>query len=361
MEHEWIVDFPTLGDLWEAWVKAHCITPDGYSRGKPFIWSDWQFWCAAKFGEIAPGLEWSGQPLGNQAFRYRRAQVVAPQKTGKGPWLASMTLVQAVGPSEFDGWAQDGDVYRCSDWGCGCGFEFAYLEGEPKGRPHPSPLIQLTATSEDQVDNTFRPLRSMVAMGPLSALMADRGTFVRILGGLGGDHADRIDAVTANATSRVGNPVTFVGQDETGLWTQQNRMVGVADAQRRGLAGMGGRSIETTNAWDSSQKSVAQMTFEAGMEDVFIFYRRPPSALKWNKPDDRQQILEFVYEGSPWVNLASIEGEINELNRRDPAQAERFFGNRITYSSGSWLPPALWEATWKGAADALDSEPARRN
>ncbi|MHD0187328.1 hypothetical protein ACNQTB_05480 [Corynebacterium diphtheriae] len=182
-QDNWIIDFPTLGDLWDAWVQAHCLVPDGYRRGQPFIWSDWQFWCAAQFGRIRAGLKWSGEPLGNQAFQYRRMQVIAPQKTGKGPWAGSMTLVQAVGPAEFDGWAEEGDVYRCADWGCDCGFEFPYQKGEPKGRPHPSPLIQLTATSEDQVDNTMRPLKSMVKMGPLRHLLATRGEFIRILGG----------------------------------------------------------------------------------------------------------------------------------------------------------------------------------
>lgn len=352
-QDNWIIDFPTLGDLWDAWVQAHCLVPDGYRRGQPFIWSDWQFWCAAQFGRIRAGLKWSGEPLGNQAFQYRRMQVIAPQKTGKGPWAGSMTLVQAVGPAEFDGWAEEEDVYRCADWGCDCGFEFPYQKGEPKGRPHPSPLIQLTATSEDQVDNTMRPLKSMVKMGPLQHLLATRGEFIRILGGLGGDDADRIDAVTASADSRVGNPVSFVLQDETGLWNKRNKMEKVADAQRRGLAGMAGRSIETTNAYDSSERSVAQTTFESTAQDVFCFYIPPPKGLLWKRPKDRRRILEAVYRGSPWVNIDSVLAEANEISERDPEQAERFFGNRITYSSGTWLPTNLWEDCF-----ALDREPA---
>lgn len=343
MQDDWIVDFPTLGDLWDAWTQAHCVVPDGYNRGNPLVWSDWQFWCSAKFGEIRAGLTWDGTPLGNQAFRYRRMQVVAPQKTGKGPWAASMTALQATGPSEFDGWAEDGELYRCSDWGCPCGFTFAYQAGEPKGRPHPSPLIQLTATTEDQVDNTYRPLRTMISMGALGWLLADRGTFVRVLGNVGGEHTDRIDITTAQADSKVGNPIHFALQDETGLWLARNRMVKLADNQRRGLAGMGGRSIETTNAWDSSENSVAQQTFEARMDDVFIFYIPPPEGLRWSVKAERRQILETVYRGSPWVSLDSIEGQAMELNARDPEQAERFFGNRITYSSGAWLPDGLWE------------------
>ncbi|BAM26390.1 hypothetical protein [Corynebacterium ulcerans] len=351
---DWVITFPTLGDLWDAWVQAHCLIPDGYRRGQALQWSDWQFWAAAQFGRIRAGLEWSGEPLGNQAFQYRRMQVIAPQKTGKGPWAATMTLIQAVGPSEFDGWAEEGEVYRCADCGCDCGFEFPYQEGEPKGRPHPSPLIQLTATSVAQVDNTMRPLKSMIKMGPLHHLLATRGEFIRILGGLGGDDADRIDAVTASADSRVGNPVSFVLQDETGLWTKRNKMEKVADAQRRGLAGMAGRSIETTNAYDSSERSVAQTTFESTALDVFCFYIPPPKGLLWERHKDRRRILEAVYKGSPWVKIDSVLAEANEISERDPEQAERFFGNRITYSSGTWLPKNLWEDCF-----ALDREPAR--
>lgn len=350
---DWIVDFPTLGDLWDAWITAHCTIPDGYDRGHPLHWSDWQFWCAAKFGQIRAGLHWDGKPLANEAFEYRRMQVMAPQKTGKGPWAASMTLIQAVGPAEFYGFAEEGESYRCSDWGCDCGFEYVYLPGDAKGRPHPSPLIQLTATSEDQVDNTYRPLQSMITMGPLSKLMAPRGEFVRILGGIGGDDADRIDVVTANANSRVGNPISFAIQDETGLWTKQNRMVKLAEAQRRGLAGMAGRSIETTNAYDSSEDSVAQRTYEAAAKDVYRFYIPPPPNLRWERKTDRMKILETVYRGSPWVRLGSVLQEAEEISIRDPEQAERFFGNRITYSSGTWLPTGLWEEHY-----GMGTEPA---
>ena len=42
-------------------------------------------------------------------------------------------------------------MYRCADNGCPCGWEWPYNPGEPKGRRHPSPLIQLTANSEERI------------------------------------------------------------------------------------------------------------------------------------------------------------------------------------------------------------------
>ncbi|MEJ6013277.1 terminase [Corynebacterium sp. H127] len=345
--NDWIVDFPTLGDLWDAWVQAHCRVPDGFDRGEPFMWSDWQFWISAKHGQIRKGIKWAGKPLKSDAFQYRRTQAIAPQKTGKGPWSASMTALLAVGPSEFDGFAKEGEQYRCSEWGCSCGFIHDYLPGEPKGRRHPSPLIQLTAVSQDQVHtNIFDPLTSMISLGPLKHLMVDRGEFVRIYGNVGGEKSDRIDVVTSSARSRLGNPISAAIQDEVGLWTKSNGMKDVAETQRRGLAGMGGRAIETTNAYDSSLNSVAQQTHESPVEDIFRFYIPPPAGLAWSNLEDRRKILEAVYRGSPWVSIDAVMAEAAELSIKDPEQAERFFGNKITYSSGAWMRRERWEAAF---------------
>ena len=44
------VDFPTLGDLADAWITRHCRVPDGYARGRPMKLADWQFWvCANRY------------------------------------------------------------------------------------------------------------------------------------------------------------------------------------------------------------------------------------------------------------------------------------------------------------------------
>jgi hypothetical protein len=80
--------------------------------------------------------------------------------------------------------------------------------------------------------------------------------------------------VTSSATSRLGNPLTFALQDETGLYTKSNKLDDVADTQRRGAAGMGGRTMETTNTWDPTQQSTAQQTYESTAPDVFKFHRR---------------------------------------------------------------------------------------
>jgi hypothetical protein len=160
------------------------------------------------------------RPLLNQAFYYRRSQIVAPQKTGKGPWSACVTCVEAVGPSLFGGWAVAGDVYDCAEHGCSCGWTWEYEPGEPKGIRHPSPLIQLTATSEDQVDNIYRPLTAMIRMGPLSEMMKVREGFIRIIGGADdptwtGSTLSRLRRTRGSVTRSVSRSKTSPGSTRT--------------------------------------------------------------------------------------------------------------------------------------------------
>lgn len=355
---EFVVDFPTLGDLAEAWITQHCRVPDGFTRGKRLVLADWQFWCTANRYRIRPDAVYvapddvgpDNPPTLNQAFVYRQTLVVAPQKTGKGPWSAAQVAFEACGPSVFGGWAVEGDRYVCADFGCSCGWSYDYLPDEPKGVRHPSPLIQITATSEDQADNIYRPLRAMIKLGPLRELLRVREGFIRIMGLSDDDELDRIDVVTASANSRLGNPISDAEQDEVGLYTKSNKMINVAETQRRGAAGMGGRTHATSNAWDPAANSYAQQVFESGSADIFVFYRNPDETLRdasgkplsYRRAVDRRKIHAYVYAGSWWVNLDSIEAEAVELMKTDPAQAERFFGNRLVQGSGAFIPDGLW-------------------
>ena len=121
-------------------------------------------------------------------------------------------------------------------------------------------------------------------------------------------------------------------------------MIRVADNQRRGASGMGGRSWETTNPRDPSQESVGQRTHESQVADIHKDFPQAPSHLSFKNKSERRKILQHVYAGSPWVDLDNIESEAVEIMEKDPGQAERFFGNRIVYGQGTWLEGHLWDA-----------------
>lgn len=357
-DDEFVVDFPTLGFLVSDWVEQHCIIPDGFRKGRPFAMYEWQLWCTVNHYRVRidarpAGLEYvdaDGEDkvvTGASAFHYRRSLIIAPQKAGKGPWSATIVAAEAVGPVLFDGWATIGDVYRCAEHGCPCGWEFFYEPGDPKGKPWPTPLIQLVATAETQTDNVYRPLQAMARSARLAPVMQVTEGFIRL------PNDGRIDVVTSNAQSKLGNPIIFALQDESGLYTETNNMVTVADTQQRGAAGMGGRSMETTNAHDPTKNSTCQRTLRVAKDagDIFVFWRRPPVELgDYTDSKARRRIHRYAYKGCAHVDLDDIEATAVEMIlKEDPRQAERFFGNRDAAGSSKWTTAAEWDAReWEG-------------
>ena len=335
----------TLG-VAAAWIEAHCVIPDQDARGEPFLLGAEQFGFVVNHYRVRRAVRTVAdvrKPV--DAFSFRRSQLVRAQKWGKSPLVAAFVCLEGVGPATFAGRASGGEVYECRAFGCPCGwgsdagaFEpYVFDKGEPMGRPWSTPLIQITATTEDQTDNTYDALRPMIELGPLADVIPKTGEeFIRLPNG------GRIDAVTSKANSRLGQRITFAAQDETGLWLASNGGHKLAKTQRRGLAGMGGRSIETTNAWNPAEESTAQQTFESSARDINKDFQEPPKDLDFSKKADRVRIFAFNYKAAPWVSAKAIEAEAAELLETDPADAERFFGNRIVAGSGAWFDMAKW-------------------
>ena len=257
----------SLGFLFADWIAAHCVVPNGYDLGKPFELVGWQLDNAIDFYRVKPDAVYDpARPRQAAAFKWRRGQIVGGQKLGKSPFGAAVAAFERVGPCVFCGWAKGGETFRCSDWGCSCGFEYVYSSGEPMGMPRRTALIQLLATSEEQTANVYRPLQSMVRNGHLSDLMKVREGFIRLPNG------GRIDPVTASAHSKLGNPVNFVLGDESGIWTRRSGMFEVGDTVMRGAMAMDGRMLELTNPWDPMDASFGQMTYESTASDIMKFF-----------------------------------------------------------------------------------------
>ena len=311
-------EFPSLGWLVGEWIEAHCVIPDGDLIGEPYLLTDemWRYlaW-HYRLREDATEEGW------RSAWAYRRSQLVRPQKWGKGPLTCAMVCAEAIGPVRFAGWDAD---------------------GEPMARPWETPWIQIAATSEDQTDNVYRALVPMIEEGPLSGLIHDTGeTRINTPGG------GRIEPVTSSGRARLGQRITFAVQDETHSWLEGNGGWRLAETQRRNLSGTGGRSVETTNAWDPSEQSVAQRTSEAKVRDVYRDHRVPPPASLTNKVE-RRRALRTAYGDSTvaaggWVDLDRIDGELLEIAEKDPAQAERFYLNRIVAGTGAYIDGDRWD------------------
>lgn len=323
-------EFPSLG--WEvgAWIQEFCVIPDGDHLGEPYKLTDemWTFlvWhYRLKAGATAE--DWAA------AWAYRRSQLVRPQKWGKGPLSAAQVCAEAVGPVRFAGWD---------------------AAGEPVGQPWATPWIQITATSEDQTDNVYRALQPMIEEGPLADAIPDTGiTRINVPGG------GLIEPVTSSKNARLGQRITFSVQDETHCWLQANGGWAIAATQRRNLSGVGGRSVETTNAWDPSEQSVAQRTSESTAQDIYRDHRMAPPVPLTNRAE-RRRALRIAYGDSAkrpggWVSIDRIDGELLEIAEKDEAQAERFYLNRIVAGTGSWIDRDEWDAL--AAPRQLDRKP----
>lgn len=327
----------TLGFLVSDWIEHHCRVPGGVYDGEPLVLNGYQLFCAAKHYRIKPNAVVDPRRL-IAPFHYRRSIIVGPQKCGKSPFGAGIILNEAVGPSLFAGWAEGGEKYRCADHHCHCGWEYEYEPGEAMGLPRRKSLIGLLALAESQTVNVYEPLQSMILSGPLQEFVHVREGFIRT------PNRGKIVPLTAKAGSKLGQPLTMALADESGLYTRLNKVLDTWQTMRRGVAGMQGRTMELTNPWDPTANSAAQIAFESRRPDIFRYYRKPPAELKYSRKKDREKIHLYVYSDAPWVDVKSaIEPEAAELIETDPAQAERFFGNRLVQGKGSYIQEELWE------------------
>jgi len=312
--------WPSLGHAVAAFIEDNVIIPDGERMGEPYILTDEQYMHLLHAYRLVPNAR-DGE--GSDAFRFSGALLVRPQKWGKDPFAAAIICAEALGPVRFAGWD---------------------AAGEPVGRPWPTPWIQCAGNAEEQTGNTFRPLLTMLREGPLQSTPGlDPGETRINLPGNG-----RIEPVTASSRARQGARVTFVSMTETQLMTETSGGLKLARTLKRNLGGMDGRWIEISNAYDPSERSVAQRTYEAADRYVYVDYRPPRRRV--NLMDDAELMAELAYvygdsatERGGWVRLSRIAKEV-----QNPAHSEgevrRYYLNEVSVGSRDAVDMILWDA-----------------
>jgi hypothetical protein len=266
-------------------------------------------------------------------FIYRRDIIERAKGWGKSPVAGAISIEEFCGPVCFDGWDAAGEPVGVP-WGTG-------------GRP--PPWIQIAAVSEEQTENTYGSLYQMLVANNHRAateLGIDDGRTRLYLNGKPG----QLEPVTASAGSREGQRVTFAVLDETYLWTRRNHGVKLAGTIRRNAAKMGGRTLETTNAPQIGEKSVAERSgndAERGFAGILHYTVQPPVEPQPDWSDERLlEALSVTYGDSHWVPQERLLKDI-----RDPStdwdDALRFFFNIRTVGSGRAVDPRRWDALAK--------------
>lgn len=319
-------EFPTLGYEVGEWIEANLVVPDGYRMGEPYTLTDemWRF--LLHYYRLYPhAAPWPAP----DALRYTGGQLRRAQKWGKDPFGgAAIGWAEALGPSRFDGWD---------------------AAGEPVGAPYPTPLIVCLGTSEAQTDNTWRPLLSMARGGALADEPGlDLGDTRILLPGGG-----KIEPATTSARARLGAPMTFVTITEAHLFTLQGGHRNVCGAVKRNVAGMDGRWIELTNAWDPTEGSEAQVTAESGDERVYVDTVEPQRVEDLDDDDAvyaelLRQYGDSARERGGWVNIRGrIMHEVRS-KRHMEADRRRYFLNEIVVGESVFVDPIRWDALAAG-------------
>lgn len=311
-------EFPTLG--WGILEHASAFLPSPADETQPLVFTDEQAKLILRWHQIDPE---TGRSV------YRRLIWEGAKGGGKSPWMAVDALEAFCGPVCFDGWDANGDPVGVP-WGTG---------------DRPPPLVQIAAVSEDQTENTYGALYSMLVANDFRAaknLKIDQGRTRLFLKGKPGS----LEPVTASAGSREGQRATDAVLDETHLWNQRNGGVRLAGVLRRNVAKMGGRTRESTNAPVLGERSVAELSGIAADEGAPGILRYAPRPLiepdaDWS--DERLRgALKETYLDAYWVDY-----DRRLLEMRDPAtpwdEALRFWFNIRTTGAGRAIDPRTWD------------------
>lgn len=288
----------SLGWALLDWFEAYLEVPDGSKVGQPFVLEGWQAEFLLRFYAVDDHGTWL----------HRRGAMQLAKGSGKSPFAAAVALAEFCGPTVFAGWD---------------------AAGMPVGRPHETPWVQVAAVSLDQTDNTFAALYRMAVESPLvDVCNLDVGRTRLYLPGAKG----RVEPVTAEAGSREGQRLSFAVLDETHYWRPSNGGRRLAETLRRNLAKTGGRSVETTNAYEPGVGTVAEGThraFDSGRLGIQFMWTRAKSPV--TDPKDREQLrpaLAEVYDGCPWVDVDRIVEECLDPDTPN-VQVRRFYLNEV--------------------------------
>lgn len=319
---------PSLGwDLieWaEQWLVHHVT-------GEP-----WRFTKAQKRWLV---LWYAIKPNGK--WLYRRGVNRRAKGVGKSPLAAATCNIEMFGPVVFDHFDE---------------------AGNPIGRPHRLPLVQIAANSEDQAKDVLNVANAMVSKRLKAAVGFEAGK-----NGSATKSGGRLQVLTQSVKSAEGDPSTAIVFDEPHHATTSSGGKGMAAVCRRNVAKSPGgqaRIVEYTNAHEEAGDSVAEDTFNAWQNQVMgntpaldILYDscEAPGYLSLHEPTDVRAGIAAAYADAPWVDPERIEADIYDTDTT-VADAIRYYFNATAANETGWVDPRAWAACARPLDIVADGE-----
>jgi hypothetical protein len=312
------VNEPDLTLGWDvlAWCSTYIRQPDGPDAG-----AEWRF-----TREQVLFVLWWYAVNDRGRFLHIRGVLRRAKGWGKSPFVAALALAELCGPTRCDGFD---------------------ARGKPVAVPVPMAWVQLAGVSEKQTVNTMSMVLAMIAESPVVDDYGVDPGLTRIFTRDGG----RLEPITASAPTAEGARPTFVVEDETHLWLETNGGHKLDQVNRRNLGKSrdgAARLLETTNAHEPGQDSVAERSFEAWQaKHRTLLYDALEAPDLPDLTDDAALIdaLRIAYGDSTWVDLERVRDEIHDPST--PADvARRFYLNQVVAGEvGTGAMPAdAWRA-----------------
>lgn len=254
--------------------------------------------------------------------------------THNSPFAAALGLFELCGPCRFEAFDPDAP--------------FGIRTTTQK-----MPLVQVVATSEQQVENTMRMVRAFSNKNTPLAKKYDLDpgkTYIET------PDIGKLQQMTSSASTLEGAEISFQLADESEHWLPNKGGPAMMETIKQNAAKTGARVLETSNAWVPGEGSVAEASFEAWCAqeegktrgDVKILYdarMAPANAVLHDDPKPGEmgltEALEYVYEDAPWANLRAIKARIWDPSYPE-SRSMRFFFNKPNASESAWLPLDEW-------------------
>lgn len=377
---DWIIpDFPPfepqlLGPTWRRGPDGKFVAPELTLGWQAIKWAEESLRAEKALpGEYEPG-RWRFTPEQKRlllhwyaidergVFIWRDGVVQRMKGAGKDPLAAVIALIELLGPCRFAGFAGR-DMP-----------EIGVKKGEPVARTNTSAWVQVVGTAKAQTKNTMICFGWLIDDDLKKAyrLQVNRETIFSH----GGKR--RLEAVTSSPRVLEGNRPSFIVRNEPHHWVESNEGYDLQNVCQRNLDKSpdgSARGLSITNAYDPSEKSVAQNQREAweaeesGLQvKTGLFYdsiEGPPSLAleppKPPKPDDMSDdefaeiyaemtkkwianIIRGICGDAYWTPIERITATV--LDRRTPAsEKKRFWLNTITTVEDAWLAPDAIDAS----------------
>ena len=271
--------------------------------------------------------------------RYNRGVLSRPRGWGKSPNIGVMLMLEGLGDVVFDGWDAD---------------------GQPVGKPWASvtlPNISLAAVSQDQTDNTWDPLKDMLEVSPIMEYydgIIPQATEILLPRG-------KVQKITASASSAKGKGSVFCAMDQTESWVSSNGGKKLMNVLSSNVAKMGGRYIETPNAFYHGEESVAEgsytywrMVQEGRLRAPRLYYDHREASADYDI-EDYDQLIEALRDsygdasGDPrgcTIHMPPCEPGHKDIEiladtimdpNKEEADTRADFLNQVVSAADAWL------------------------